>query len=118
MEKNQIQMGGMAYYDNCKFFMFCPDNAVPQRTAAYRYRGVAQQMSDGTFQFVSRPASPKRTRLIKKLAHGRLTETPEGVVRLTLTASKDEGIDLRNAFIGEVIDAYSGRWQEEQEGGQ
>ncbi|MEE1089666.1 MAG: hypothetical protein UIC63_11980 [Bacteroidaceae bacterium] len=57
MEKIQIQKGGMAYYDNCKFFMFCPDNAVPQSTEAYRYRGVAQQMSDGTFQFVPvRPA--------------------------------------------------------------
>ena len=69
MENNQIQKGGIAYYDNCKFFMFSPDNAVPQSTETYRYRGVAHQMSDGTFQFVSRPASPKRTRLIKKLAH-------------------------------------------------
>ena len=118
MEKNQIQMGGMAYYDNCKFFMFSPDMAVPFTTPAYSRRGVAQQMSDGSFHFVADKSRTRRTRLIKKLAHGRLTETPEGVVRLTLTASKDEGIDLRNAFIGEVIDAFSGRWQEEQEGGQ
>jgi hypothetical protein len=115
MENNQIQKGGIAYYDNCKFFMFSPDNAVPQSTETYRHRGVAHQMSDGTFQFVSRPASPKRTRLIKKLAHGRLTETPEGVVRLTLSASRDEGLNLRNAFIGEVIDAFNGRWMEEQD---
>ena len=86
----------------------------PQSTEAYRYRGVAQLMSDGTFQFVPRPSSPKRTRLIKKLAHGRLTETPEGVVRLTLSASRDEGLELRNAFIGEVIDAFNGRWMEEE----
>ncbi len=115
MENIQIQKGGMAYYDNCKFFMFSPDNAVPQSTETYRYRGVAQQMSDGTFQFVPRPASPKRTRLIKKLAHGRLTETPEGVVRLTLSASREEGLDMRNAFIGEVIDAFNGKWQEEEQ---
>ncbi|MBQ2011352.1 MAG: hypothetical protein II206_01075 [Bacteroidaceae bacterium] len=114
MEKNKIQKGGIAYYDNCKFFMFSPDNAVPQSTETYRYRGVAHQMSDGTFQFVPRPSSPKRTRLIKKLAHGRLTETPEGVVRLTLSANRDEGLDLRNAFIGEVIDAFNGRWMEEE----
>jgi hypothetical protein len=55
----------------------------------------------------------RRTRLIKKLAHGRLTETPEGVVRLTLSAARSEGLDLRNAFIGEVIDAFNGKWMEE-----
>lgn len=105
----------MAYYDNCKFFMFSPDNAVPQSTQAYRHRGVAQQMSDGTFQFVPQPASPKRTRLIKKLAHGRLTETPEGVVRLTLSGSREEGLDLRNTFISEAINAFDGKWMEEEE---
>ena len=116
--KNKFQQGGIAFYDNRKYFMFSPDMAVPFTTPAYSRRGVAQQMSDGSFHFVADKSRTRRTRLIKKLAHGRLTETPEGVVRLTLTASKDEGIDLRNAFIGEVIDAFSGRWQEEQEGGQ
>ena len=115
MEKNQIQKGGMAYYDNCKFFMFSPDNAVPQSTETYRHRGVAHQMSDGSFHFVADKSRTRRTRLIKKLAHGRLTETPEGVVRLTLSAARSEGLDLRNAFIGEVIDAFNGKWQEEEQ---
>ena len=115
MENNQIQKGGMAYYDNCKFFMFSPDTSVPQSIPAYRHRGVAQQMTDGTFHFVAENPHPRRTRLIKKLAHGRLTETPEGVVRLTLTANRAEGLDLRNAFIGEAIDAFNGKWMEEEQ---
>ena len=112
---NQIQLGGIALYDNRKYFTFSPDMRVPFTAPVYRHRGVAQQMSDGSFHFVAENPRPKRTRLIKKLAHGRLTETPEGVVRLTLSAARSEGLDLRNAFIGEVIDAFNGKWQEEEE---
>ena len=115
MTNKQIQLGGVAYYDNSKYFTFSPDMRVPFTAPVYRHRGVAQQMSDGSFHFVADKSRTRRTRLIKKLAHGRLTETPEGVVRLTLSAARSEGLDLRNAFIGEAIDAFNGKWQEEEQ---
>lgn len=113
--KNKFQQEGIAFYENCKNFMFSPDMTVPFTAPVYRHRGVAQQMSDWSFHFVADKSQTRRTRLIKKLAHGRLSETPEGVVRLTLSAARSEGLDLRNAFIGEVIDAFNGKWQEEEQ---
>ena len=50
-----VQIGGQAYYDDRKYFLFSPDAPVPQAVESFRKTGVGQQMSDGTFDFVVRP---------------------------------------------------------------
>ena len=43
-----VQIAGVAYYDESKYFMFAPDFIGKNRVPSLRMRGVAQQMSDGT----------------------------------------------------------------------
>ena len=50
-----VQIGGQAYYDDRKYFLFSPDAPVPQAVESFRKAGVGQQMSDGTFDFVPQP---------------------------------------------------------------
>ena len=56
-----VQIGGQAYYDDRKYFLFSPDTPVPQAVESFRKAGVGQQMSDGTFDFVVRPPMPQPT---------------------------------------------------------
>ena len=56
-----VQIGGQAYYDDRKYFLFSPDVPVPQAVESFRKAGVGQQMSDGTFDFVVRPPMPQPT---------------------------------------------------------
>ena len=72
-----VQIGGQAYYDDRKYFLFSPDTPVPQAVESFRKTGVGQQMSDGTFDFVVRPRTKSRSVLIRKLAHGRISRTQD-----------------------------------------
>ena len=60
-----VQIGGQAYYDDRKYFLFSPDAPVPQAVESFRKAGVGQQMSDGTFDFVVRPKVKSRCVLIR-----------------------------------------------------
>ena len=100
-----VQIAGVAYYDESKYFMFAPDFIGKNRVPSLRMRGVAQQMSDGTFDFVAQPKKKPLSQLIKKLAHGRVSKTADGAIQLTLKVYCDEGVNIGNVLADEAEDA-------------
>ena len=101
---DHVQLGGQAYYDEKKFFMFTPDDPIVGQVQKFRGLGMAQQMADGTFDFMRKP-QPKST-LIKKLAHGRLSATIDGAIQLTLKVYKTEGLNIKETIIKEAKEAF------------
>ena len=85
-----VQLGGIAYYDDKQYFLFSPDSVNQGVVEAFRRHGVAQQMQDGTFDFVAVSKPKSQSELIKKLAHGRLSKTKE----LTLKVFCHEGLNI------------------------
>lgn len=104
---NHVQLGGQAFYDEKNFFMFTPDDPVVGQVQKFRGLGVAQQMADGTFDFVRKPQLRSKSTLIKKLAHGRLSATIDGAIQLTLKVYKTEGLNIRETIIREAKEAFS-----------
>ena len=100
-----VQTAGVAYYDESKYFMFAPDFIGKNRVPSLRMRGVAQQMSDGTFDFVAQPKKKPLSQLIKKLAHGRVSKTADGAIQLTLKVYCDEGVNIGDVLADEAEDA-------------
>ena len=100
-----VQIGGQAYYDDRKYFLFAPDAPVPQAVESFRKAGVGQQMSDGTFDFVVRPKVKSRSVLIRKLAHGRISRTQDDAVQLTLKFFRTENVVIAQAIMDEAQDA-------------
>ena len=100
-----VQIGGQAYYDDRKYFLFSPDTPVPQAVESFRKAGVGQQMSDGTFDFVVRPKVKSRSVLIRKLAHGRISKTQDDAVQLTLKFFRTENVVIAQAIMDEAQDA-------------
>lgn len=101
---NHVQMGGMAHYDERRYFMFAPDYCVPNVVQRRRMRGVAQQMTDGTFEFVSQPKPRTQSKLIKKLAHGRISLTKDKAIQLTLKVMANENINIAEAIAAEAAE--------------
>ena len=100
-----VQIGGQAYYDDRKYFLFSPDAPVPQAVESFRKAGVGQQMSDGTFDFVPRAKAKTRSVLIRKLAHGRISRTQDNAVQLTLKFFRTENVVIAQAIMDEAQDA-------------
>ena len=100
-----VQIAGVAYYDESKYFMFAPDFIGKNRVPSLRMRGVAQQMSDGTFDFVAQPKKKPLSQLIKKLAHGRVSKTADGAIQLTLKVYCDDGVNIGDVLADEAEDA-------------
>lgn len=100
-----VQIAGVAYYDESKYFMFAPDFIGKNRVSSLRMRGVAQQMSDGTFDFVAQPKKKPLSQLIKKLAHGRVSKTADGAIQLTLKVFCSEGVNIGDVLADEAEDA-------------
>lgn len=100
-----VQIAGVAYYDESKYFMFAPDFIGKNRVPSLRMRGVAQQMSDGTFDFVAQPKKKPLSQLIKKLAHGRVSKTADGAIQLTLKVYCGEGVNIGDVLADEAADA-------------
>ena len=100
-----VQIGGQAYYDDRKYFLFSPDAPVPQAVESFRKAGVRQQMSDGTFDFVPQPRTKSRSVLIRKLAHGRISRTQDDAVQLTLKFFRTENVIIAQAIMDEAQDA-------------
>lgn len=96
-----ISFGGLAYFDEGNFFMFAPDTRVLGATPRFRAHGVAQQMSDGTFDFVPTRHKKSHAQLLMKLAHGRVSKLKNGAVRLTLTVEADEIPKYASIIAGE-----------------
>ena len=102
---NHVQMGGMAHYDERRYFMFAPDYCVPNVVLRVRRMcGVAQQMTDGTFEFVSQPKPRTQSKLIKKLAHGRISLTKNKAIQLTLKVMANENINIAEAIAAEAAE--------------
>ena len=89
-----VQLGGVAYYDDKQYFLFSPDSVNQGVVEAFRRHGVAQQMQDGTFDFVAVSKPKSQSELIKKLAHGRLSKTKDGAIQLTLKVFFHEGLNI------------------------
>lgn len=101
-----VQLGGMAFYDESKCFLFAPnEHGGGEKVLGFRSQGVAQQLSDGTFDFVVKPRVRSQSVLIRKLAHGRLSKTKDGAIQLTLKVFCDEGINIGNALVKETEEA-------------
>ena len=100
-----VQIAGVAYYDESKYFMFAPDFIGKNRVPSLRMRGVAQQMSDGTFDFVAQPKKKPLSQLIKKLAHGRVSKTADGAIQLTLKVFCSEGVNIGDVLADKAADA-------------
>ena len=97
-----VQLGGMAYYDDKQYFLFSPDSVNQGVVEAFRRHGVAQQMQDGTFDFVAVSKPKSQSELIKKLAHGRVSKTKDGAVQLTLKVFCHEGINIAQTLAVEA----------------
>ena len=89
-----VQLGGIAYYDDKQYFLFSPDSVNQGVVEAFRRHGVAQQMQDGTFDFVAVTQPKSQSELIKKLAHGRVSKTKDGAIQLTLKVFFHEGLNI------------------------
>ena len=103
---NHVQLGGQAFFDDNNFFMFLPDDPVVGQVRKFRGLGMAQQMADGTFDFVRRPQLRPKSTLIKKLAHGRLSATIDGAIQLTLKVYKTEGLNIKETIMKEAKEAF------------
>jgi len=79
-----VQIEGMAFYDNRKYFLFSPDDPKPGMVPTFRSRGIVQQMSDGTLDVQVRDFPRAQSKLIKKFAHGRASETKDGGIQIFL----------------------------------
>lgn len=102
---NHVQLGGMAHYDERRYFMFAPDEPVQNMVQRVRRMcGVAQQMTDGTFEFVSQPKPRTQSKLIKKLAHGRISLTKDKAIQLTLKVMANENINIAEAIAAEAAE--------------
>ena len=101
-----VQLGGMAFYDESKCFLFAPnEHGGGEKVQGFRSQGVAQQLTDGTFDFVVKPRVRSQSELIRKLAHGRLSKTKDGAIQLTLKVFCDEGINIGSTLVKEAEEA-------------
>ena len=100
-----IQLGGTATYNNSNTFFFAPDNNVRGRVDSFRRRGIAQQLTDGTFDFVALPKPKSMSTLIRKLPHGRVSRTAAAAIQLTLKVYCDEGVNIGEALAVEAAEA-------------
>ena len=101
-----VQLGGMAFYDESKCFLFAPnEHGGGEKVLGFRSQGVAQQLSDGTFDFVVKPRVRSQSELIRKLAHGRVSKTKDGAIQLTLKVFCDEGINIGSTLVKEAEEA-------------
>lgn len=105
-KQQHVQLSGMAFYDESKCFLFAPnEHGAGEKVQGFRSQGVAQQLSDGTFDFVVKPRVRSQSVLIRKLAHGRLSKTKDGAIQLTLKVFCDEGINIGSTLVKEAEEA-------------
>ena len=103
MNCQHTQKSGMAYYDDTNYFLFAPDEPVVGSMPRFHRLGVAQQLNDGSFEFVPKPQLKTQSLLIKKLAHGRVSKTKDGAIQLTLKVYCDEGVNISETIAAEAL---------------
>ena len=105
-KQQHVQLGGVAFYDEGKCFMFSPENeGVRNKVEGFRSQGIAQQLTDGTFDFMAKPRIRSQSELIRKLAHGRVSKTKDGAIQLTLKVFCDERINISSTLVKEAEEA-------------
>lgn len=103
-EIKDVTIEGVAFIsENINLISFAPDDPVPGRVKGFRRQGTAQQMTDGTFDFVAKPQLRPQSKLIKKLAHGRASETKDDAIQLTLKVYKNEGVNISQTILEEAV---------------
>ena len=103
MNCQHTQKSGMAYYDDTNYFLFAPDEPVVGSMPRFQRLGVAQQLNDGSFEFVPKPQLKAQSQLIRKLAHGRVSKTKDGAIQLTLKVYCDEGVNISETIAAEAL---------------
>lgn len=88
MTSQHTQKSGMAYYDDTHYFQFAPDEPVVGSMPRFHRLGVAQQLNDGSFEFVPKPQLKTQSLLIEAGARSCVEDQgwchpahPEGVLR-------------------------------------
>ncbi len=115
-----VQIGGQAYYDDRKYFLFSPDapNTIQRRPfedkKLFRKTGVGpaderrdvrlRRAAQGRGEF-SQGGRESRSVLIRKLAHGRISRTQDDAVQLTLKFFRTENVIIAQAIMDEAQDA-------------
>lgn len=103
---DHVQLEGVAFYDERKYFLFSPLEPVPGVVPRMRrMAGVAQQMTDGTFDFAAKPRIRSVAQLIRKLAHGRVSRTKDGAVQVWLKVSPEENVNIGQVIASEAAEA-------------
>jgi hypothetical protein len=112
MKETFIQVNGQAVFTNDEksneYVQFLPDDPGAQMMKGWRREGVAQRLSNGTFDFIAQSRVRSSATLIKKVAHGRLSATKDGAIQLTLKIFKSEGIPMVETFLRESEEAVTG----------
>ena len=102
----EVSLQGCAFInESVNLFSFAPDDPVPGLVPRFRSYGTAQQMTDGTFDFVAKPWRRSQSVLIKKLAHGRVSKTKDDGIQLTLKVYCHESINIANTIKREAAEA-------------
>jgi len=100
------QLSGTGVFDNNKYFTFTPDAQVNGVVHGFRKRGHGQQLTNGTFCFVA-DASINRSQAttIKKLLHGKVSLTKNGLYQLTLRFDPREKVNYSVVVLNEASEA-------------
>ena len=99
-------MSGTGVFDNKMYFTFSPDSQINGIVDAYRKRGHGQQLPNGTFSFVAdEPNHRSQATTIKKLLHGKVSLTKNGLYQLTLRFSPSEKKIINVAMLNEAGEA-------------
>lgn len=85
--------------------LFAPDEPKFGSVENYKRRGIATQLSDGSFEFEARSKKKSQSIKIKKLAHGCCSATCDGAILLTLKVYLDEGVNIPGVMGEETIEA-------------
>jgi len=104
IKNNSIE--GIAFVnEENDMFSFSPYAPMTGWVKGFRKQGTAQQLTDGTFEFVPRENSRKRCKLIMKLPHGRLSQSTDSSILLTLRVYPDECVDIAAIIAQESFEA-------------
>lgn len=100
------QLSGTGVFDNKMYFTFSPDSQINGVVQGIRKRGHGQQLPNGTFCFVA-DASINRSQAttIKKLLHGKVSLTKNGLYQLTLRFDPREKVNYSVAILNEAGEA-------------
>ena len=111
MKKNNkssqhTQLSGTGVFDNKMYFTFSPDSQINGIVDAYRKRGHGQQLPNGTFSFVAdEPSHRSQATMIKKLLHGKVSVTKNGLYQLTLRFDPREKVNYSVVVLNEASEA-------------